>query len=212
MAGPVSEDACTLLNCHVTSKGAARDYGRVEVLRLRSGATRAWTFRSPAEPDNLSLSADGSLLGMVSNPSNGTRTSSPQLNSAWVLATSSRPGQLGDHYRQVISQSTSPMAAELSPSGAAMTAAIPRYTPRQQRPWPVTLTTRSTTPGQRARILNVLPPERILNESLAFTPDASGRYLLLFRYSARLLRIDLTTGQITTLRQLGTPNPAAIAW
>jgi hypothetical protein len=179
---------------------------------VRAESAKSWLFKPPAMPASLSLSAHGSLLGMVSNPSNGSLSSSPQFNSAWVLATDSRPGQLGQHYHQVVGRATSPLAEELSPSGAIMTVAIPRYSPHKRLDWQVTLRTASTAIARLTGTVNVLPAQRMLNEDLAFSPDASGRYLLLSEWDSRIQRIDLATGRISTLPRFGTPHPAGIGW
>jgi hypothetical protein len=199
------------VNCSQTRQGIVRDYGHIGVLRVRSGITKNWIYKFPATPTSLSLSADGRLLGMVSNPSNGTRESSSQFNSAWILRTSAPQGQLGRHYRQVIGRALAPLSAVLNPAGTVMTAALPHYLVHQQK-WVVTLGTARTAVRGPVTVLRVLPAIGTLNEELALSPDVSGRYLLLSQWNNRIQRIDAATGRVITLPNIHDTSPWGVAW
>ncbi|MGO9502658.1 MAG: hypothetical protein ACLPUO_14025 [Streptosporangiaceae bacterium] len=59
------------------------------MINLVTGKMRAWTVRPSVDPQSLSLSADGRLLGLVGDPKKAQSSAS-----AWVLPTGSAPGPL----------------------------------------------------------------------------------------------------------------------
>jgi hypothetical protein len=189
--------------CTQTKASLIRDYGQVGLLDVSSGRVKAWTYKSPATPYSLSLSADGSLVGMVSNPSNGARESSQEFNAAWVLRTTAAPGQLGRHYREVVGAPAFPLSAVLSPTGAVTFAALPRYFPKDAAHWHVTLAAYQTSTG---RLIRPLRAARFgtLNGGLGITLDTSGRHLLMFNWNNRVQRVDLATGQLTVVPRVRT--------
>lgn len=199
------------MTCTQTKASLIRDYGQVGLLDVSSGRVKAWTYKSPATPYSLSLSADGSLLGMVSNPSNGTRESSQEFNAAWVLPTTAAPGQLGQHYRKVVGAPAFPVSAVLSPTGAVTFAALPRYFPKDAAHWHVTLAAYQTSTG---RLIRRLQAARFgtLNGGLGITLDPSGRYLLMSEWNNRLQRVDLVTGHLTVVPRVRMDALYGVAW
>jgi hypothetical protein len=195
--------AYDIMTCTQTKTSIFRDLGQVGLLDVNSGRTRSWTYKFPATPYSLSLSADGSLLGMVSNPSDGTGESSQAINAAWVLPATAAPGQLGQRYRKVLGPPASPISAAISPTGAVTIAAVPRYFPKEAAHWHVTLAAYQTSTG---RLIRTLRAARFgtLNGGLGITLDPSGRYLLMFDWNNRLQRVDLATRHLTVVPRVRT--------
>jgi hypothetical protein len=172
----------------------------------------SWPYKFPAAPYSLSLSADGTVLGMVSNPSSGTRGASPEFNSAWVLRTGTAPGQLAQRYRKVAGPPASPMAAVLSPTGAITYTATPGSLGSGRGPyWRLTINAYQTATGRRTRVLHVFPRLSALNDSLGVSQDISGRYLLMYLWTDRPQLVDLATWQARAL-PADLANAVSIAW
>lgn len=184
--------------CTETAASIVRDYGQVGVIHLGSGKVTAWTYRSPATPLDLSLSADGSQLAMVSNPSNGTWESSSQFNSAWVLRTDAAPGQLARRYRKVVPEppGLGEVGAEaLSPTGAVMYASTTSSV--LGRSFRMTLGAYQTATGRLIRVWHVFPRLGDTSDGLGVSSDVSGRYLLVFQWTDRIEMLDLATGRLS---------------
>lgn len=186
--------------------------GSIGVIRLRTGKVRTWLFTYPAVPMNLSLSADGSLLGFASGQSSGPRVGAGAA--AWVLRTHSAPGRLALRYRQVL-HSEHPAAQHfrdvqstaLSPTGAVMFAATapPRGTPSE------TIGAYRTTTGGLIRVIHAFGHFQL--GDCAISPDPSGRYLLVYALTTRNLAwIDLATGKVMTVPVSRADNPLGAAW
>ena len=185
-------------------------YGRVSMVNLKTGATKAWRFRWPAAPGSLSLSADGSVLEMVSNPSNGARASSPAYNRAWVLRTNSPPGVLERHYRRVFGPNPCPIAAVLSPSARLIWALIGTYH-RPAPHWTLRLSGYESATGKLAGDRHVFPPvDEIGPDTL--TADVSGRYVLFANGGSPLRWVDLATGRVVTIPGRAANLPLDVAW
>lgn len=190
------------------------------MINVGSGKSAAWTYRSPATPTSLSLSADGSLLGMVSNPSNGTRLSGITYNSAWVLPADAAPGQLGQRYRRVLGSPTwtpvagalSPTSTVLSPTGAVTFAiTIPAAGEKPGQMWRETLRAYDTSTGQPIRVLRVLPRLKYL-EDPSLSPDTSGRFALLSGWNDYVQVLDLATGRFTRVPGTADQYVGSVAW
>lgn len=183
--------------------------GQVGVIHMRSGQLTTWKYRFPASPTSLSLSADGRLLSMVGNPSNGSSESTITLNSEWVLRTSAAAGPLEQHYRRVFGAPHWPIASTLSPAGTVVIAGLPRYLRNQH--WQVTLAAYQTATGKVTAIVDVL---RVLSslESADLSPSHSGRYLLLNSWNDFVERIDLATGRISKVPGIQDFRPIQVAW
>jgi hypothetical protein len=184
--------------------------GRVGVVNLKTGATKAWRFRSPADPASLSLSADGSVLEMVSNPSNGARGFSAAYNRAWVLRTNSPPGVLERHYRRVFGPHPFPIAAVLSPSARLVWALIGTYH-RPAPHWTLRLSAYESATGKLAGDRHVFPPVDELGPD-TLTADASGRYVLFANGGSPLRWVDLATGRVVTIPGRAANLPLDVAW
>jgi hypothetical protein len=194
--------------CTQTRRSIVTDLGQVGVIHIGSGTVKRWTYTSPATPVSLSLSADGGVLGMVSNPSDARRFGSDVLNSAWVLRTGSAPGQLGQRYRKVASSPDGVAAAVVSPTGTVTYVASTARLGSSER---LTLAGYQTSTDRLFRSIRVFPR---LGESDApgLSQDLSGRYVLLFQWTRRDELLDLATGRNTFVPRTGNTLPLGIAW
>jgi len=200
--------AYDVLNCVETRAGVVRDYGHVGVLNVPSDRVKNWIYKSPAIPVSLSLSADGSLLDMVSNPSNGTRAGSDSWNRAWLLHTRAAPGQLGQRYRKVAGPPEGVAAAVLSPTGSvtdAITISSARNSSR------LTFGAYQTATGRLIRQLRVFPRLGSTFEP-GLSPDISGRYVLVYSWTDRLELLDLRTGHNSFVPGTAQPDAWSVAW
>jgi hypothetical protein len=196
----VSADGSTLAYATVrcSSYELRADAGQVGVIRLATGQLTTWRYRFPATPHNLTLSADGRLLGFVSAPSTGRGGQDITNSHAYLLRTDSPPGPLGQRYHAVLGPPRAPYAAALNPDGTAFFAAIPapragKQVPRQ------TLGNYRIPDGTLAGPRRVLPRLPFLNFGITLKPDATGRFVLMYQWNDRVQRIDLATGTITTV-------------
>jgi hypothetical protein len=186
--------------------------GQIGTINLRTGSTRTWTYRWPAEPGTLSLSADGSLLAMVSNPSTGTHMQEANHNSAWLLPASSPSGPVNRYYRPVVRTTTAmtPLAAALSPTGA-VTFVIGPTGPNggwQREELPAY----RTATGQRIAVVHRFPATGMITENPLLAASSSGRYLLLAGWNDHLQRIDVATGHVTQRPGRSARSAASVAW
>lgn len=169
--------------------------GQVGTIDLATRTVTTWKFRWPAAPWSLSLSADGSLLEFVSNPSNGQRYGSDALNEAWTLRTDSAGGWLAQHYRRVIGPPAAPTAAVVSPDGRVTFAVVP-VQPKRPGRWHDVLRAYKTASGRLTREILSFP---VIRQGPSVSADPSGRYLLAFFLTDRVKWIDLTTGRLGTI-------------
>jgi hypothetical protein len=194
--------------CTETRHSIVTDLGQVSVLHIGSGHVTSWTYTSPATPTSLSLSADGGVLAMLSNPSDASRFGSDVLNSAWVLRTGSAPGQLGQRYRKVASSPDGVAATMISPTGAVTYVASTGTLGRSDR---LTLAGYQTSTGRLIRSMRVFP--RVSGSDLpGLSPDHSGRYVLLSQWTQREELLDLATGRNAFMPRIGNALPLGIAW
>lgn len=184
--------------------------GQVGVISLASRHVTMWPYRFPAMPDSLSLSANGSLLEMVSNPSGGKPEYTTGRNAAWVVRTSAAPGPLEQRYRKVFGAPAWPTAAVLSPTGRRTWAFQPRYA-RPAPHWLVMLTVHQTATGKLLSTWYIVPQRKQLwNPSLS--ASVSGRYLLVFQFNNGVEKLDLATGKLTKVPGNNAYLPADVAW
>jgi hypothetical protein len=191
--------------------------GQVGVTRLASRQTTLWSVRMTADPSSFSLSANGSLLGFVSNPSSGSHVGSPSYNSAWVLRTDSPAGPLSRYYRRVTgSAQTHPLptqwpgATVVSRSGATMLTSIndPGGNTRV-----LALREYRVRTGHAIRTVRLLRAHGGIYYTFAgLAPSLSGRYILITVWNARIYRLDLASGRLTTLPTPATRLPNSAAW
>lgn len=213
-----SADGTTL--AYTTDLNACRPHkpkrygGQISVLHLRSGRTTRWPYLFPASPTPLSLSADGSLLGFVSNPSDGARSGGPATADTWVLPTDSPAGPLQRYYHRVTvprppgAQESWPSAVVLSHSGRTMLTAIddPGGNTRL-----MALRDYQTRTGRLTRTVRVLRPHGTYDSNPGLTPSISGRYVLIYLWNKQVSRLDLATGRLIPLRR-PTHMPVVAAW
>ncbi len=190
--------------CRHTRGNIVRHFGQVGVISLPSGGLKTWTYTFPAAPFDLSLSADGGLLGMISNPSNGTRLTTSGLNALWILRTGSPGGRLARYYRGAIRRPSGNAeidAGVLSPAGQATFAIASRY--NRKTWWQEQLGAYQSATGRLIRVVRVLQRGGDITYPMSIRTDVSGRYVLYDEYDFAKL-IDLVTGRQTVLP--GTPN------
>lgn len=217
LAGSADGNTVAYATANCTTRHSTRlPTGQVGVIDLRSGTARTWSYRFPASPTTLSLSANGGLLGFVSNPSDGSHTTSMELNSAWVLRTDAAPGPLQRHYRRVLgppARSTGQQlaAATVTPSGTAIYTAVEASpTPLH---WKVTLRAYQTATGRPTGVTRVLRYHGgTFWANFDVSSSVSGRYLLLSPYHGAIYSVDLATGRSSMMP--GTKGDVAfsVAW
>jgi hypothetical protein len=173
-------------------------YGQVGAISVAAAKVTTWRFRWPAQPVSLSLTADGRLLEMVSNPSDGSAGGYAGGNAAWVVRTASPPGRLERRYRRVFGPPNAPTAAVLSPNGA-ITFAVTPVQLRHGRAHELFSAYRTAT-GRRIRDILVFGG---ISQGPTLNADVSGRYLLAFFLTDRVKWVDLATGRLMTIPGFG---------
>ncbi len=189
---------------------ARQIFGHVGVIDLTSLHVTTWSYLFPANPASLSLSADGRLLELVSNPSNGSGGNSIVYNAAWVVRTSAAPGPLAQRYRKLFGPPTWPSATVLSPNGRLTWALQPRYVRAAPR-WRVMLTMHQTATGRLLRTWHIFPRQAYLSDP-SLSPSVSGRYLLVFGFNYGVEQLDLATGKLTKVPGNNAYLPVDVAW
>ena len=198
-SGDGSTVAYSTIICDITRANLVRHLGDVGVIDVRTGSVRTWSYKNPASPYDLSLSADGRLLGLISNPSNGTRMGSESLNALWTLRTDSPPGQLARYYHQSVRRpaaSASVDAGALSPTGHVAFAIVSRY--NRKTWWRSVFGRYATRTGTPLGTVRVLSRQGVLTTPMTISADPSGRYVLWSEYNF-VKEIDLATGRMTVL-------------
>jgi hypothetical protein len=188
--------------------------GRVTVLSLRTGHGTSWPYAGPTGPFSLSLSAHGRLLGMVTSADGGAVQ--PPLDAdqdaVYVLPTRGPGGLLGQHDRRVAGPAPHWALTEaLTPGGATSIALLPVPSETGATPQ-LPLSEYNTATGRLVRVLTMLPLRGGLSAGLTVTPDASGRYLLLFGLDGGFERISTRTGQLTVIPGTLRYEPLSGAW
>jgi hypothetical protein len=156
----------------------------------------------------LSLSADGSLLEFVSNPSNGTRVVDARLDHVWVLRTNSRPGPVEDPYRSVAGPAL--VTAGLSRNGSlTWILAVKRVSNARST---LTITGMKTETGHQVVKFTKSVRHQVGIGDLI--PDASGRHILIVGWSAALHWFDVVQRHIVTIPNgnMSTFRPVSTAW
>ncbi len=184
--------------------------GHVGVIDLAPRHVTTWSYLVPASPASLSLSANGRLLEMVSNPSGGKPELSIGRNAAWVVRTSAAPGPLAQRYRKLFGPPTWPSAAVLSPTGSLTWALLPTYH-RAALHWQVTLAVYQTTTGRLLRSWHIFPRQGYLSDP-SLSASVSGRYLLVFGFNDGVEKLDLATGKLTRVPGNNAYLPVDVAW
>jgi len=178
---------------------------QVGVIHLDTRKTRTWSTLWPAVPRNLSLSANGTLLSFVGNPSSGTKNNSQVEDAVWTLRTNAPPGPVASRYRKVLHAPGGVQSAMLSPTGAitfAMMASNPRRPTASE-----SVNAYDTATG---RPLGQVQAVRYLTDGPGFTPDASGQYVLVYPGSTPLIQeLNLTTRRLMTVSVPAVPIAAA---
>ena len=164
------------------------------VIHLATRQITTWSYgagglRPPSDGD-LSLSADGSVLGFLA----GSGYNVYGLTNIWVLPTDAPGGPLTRHARKVLHLHTGVFRVLLSNTGSQMyveTAAAPRG-------GAVILSVYGTTTGKRIRLLGRIGPGGLNRAEVSFTPDAVGKHLLIYGYfhPGHLEEMNLSTGHL----------------
>ena len=164
------------------------------VIHLATRQITTWTYGAggprPVSDGDLSLNADGSVLGFLA----GSDYNVYGLTNVWVLPTDAPEGPLTRHARKVLHLHTGVFRVLLSNTGSEMyveTAAAPRG-------GAVILSVYSTTTGKRIRLLGRIAPGGMNRAEVSFTPDAAGTHLLIYGYfnPGHLEEMDLSTGRL----------------
>jgi hypothetical protein len=190
---------------YATNNCTRRLAGQVVVIHLATAAVRTWSTRFPSYPHSLSLTADGALLGFVSNPTSGPPVASPPADSAWVLRTGSRPGPLADHYRRVLHVPNGVSSAVLSRSGATLFAVTPEGPDHRNVGAYVTAT------GRPIGLLHV--PPRPFRNPYSLAADVAGDYAIVCMIQLNdIQELNLATGQHRPVLVNPDDSPLGIAW
>jgi hypothetical protein len=168
------------------------------VIHLATRQITTWSYGTgglrPAMDGDLSLTADGSVLGFMA----GSPYVSPYgLTNVWVLPTNAPGGPLTRHARKVLHLRTGVFRVLLSNTGSQMyveTAAAPRA-------GAVILSLYDTTTGKRIRLLGRVGPGGMNRAELSFTADAAGKHLLIYGYfhPRHLEEMNLSTGRLISV-------------
>lgn len=170
--------------------------------------SRTWTYKFPVSPESLSLSADGGLLSLVSDPAGGCQCGSPSAETAWVLRPNSAPGPLAQRWRKVLSAPSGVDSAALSPTGAVTFAAVSRVSHGRLG---VAVGAYDTGTGRLLRLVRAFTKVQVLPPGIAV--DQSGHYALVYMLTDRgVQRLNLTTGQLKVLPVTRADFPIDVAW
>jgi hypothetical protein len=163
----------------------------IGVIRPATGMLTTWTYketrsrRFPAS--NVSLTADGSVLGFTGGPSTGFGD-----RNAFTLPTSTPHGSLTRHARVVLRVPLGIGRAVLSNDGSQ------EYVEELMgRHGDEVLSVYSTATGQRTRVLGRVSPGGEHLIELSYTPDAAGQHLLFTGSplnSKRMTEMSIRTG------------------
>jgi hypothetical protein len=193
-----------------SSRCALHGHDQAGVIHLTTGQVTTWSYGGPGATtfSSVSLTADGSLLGLASGPGDPSAASA-----AWVLPTSAPPGPLTRHARKVLHQRTGVYRVVLNNTGSQ---AYVETRPASGRRGAVVLGLYDTTTGKRVRFLGRLGLGGPYLAKLWISLDAAGQHLLAYGYPAshRVTEMNLTTGRqaSTTAAHLFTEGLTAAAW
>lgn len=180
------------------------------VIRLATGHLTTWSYGGQGGTtfSSVSLTADGSMLGLASGPGDPSSASD-----AWVLPTSASAGPLIRHARKVLHLRTGVYRVVLNNTGSQ---AYVETGPASGRRGAVVLGLYDTTTGKRVRPLGRLGLGGPYLAKLWISLDEAGQHLLVYGYPAshRVTEINLTSGRraSTTAAHLFTEDLTAAAW
>ncbi len=180
------------------------------VIHLATRQLTTWSYGGPGGTtfSSVSLTADGSVLGLASGPGDPSAASA-----AWVLPTSAPPGPLTRHARKVLHLRTGVYRVVLNDTGSQ---AYVETGPASGRRGAVVLGLYDITTGKRVRLLGRLGLGGPYLAKLWIILDAAGQHLLVYGYprSHRVTEMNLTTGRraSTTAAHLFTEGLTAAAW
>src|SRR5215470_8522128 len=181
---------------------------QVGVIHLDTREVRTWSTLWPAMPRTLSLSANGSLLSFVGNPSSGAKGDWPGEDAVWTLRTDAAPGPVAGRYQKLLHASGGVQSAMLSPTGAitfAMTASTSRRSSAVSNPH---VNAYDTATGKPLGLVQVV---RYASSEPGFSTDVSGQYVLVYPGSMPFIQeLNLTTRRLTTVTV--SAIPVAVAW
>ncbi len=185
--------------------------GVVGVFRSASDRATSWHYVFPADPESLSLSADGGLLALVSNPSKSGVEFNPVRNAVWSLDTSGRGGSLGASYRRVVKPKKVATSAALSPTGA-LTFVVTR-----SGPGVATINAYRTSTGKHLFLVGHFDRKSLNGPSLSLDP--TGRYALLIDGLTLsmsdphpVIGVDLSNDHVFAIPGTASNQAISIAW
>ena len=182
--------------------------GQVGVIHLDTRKVRTWSTLWPAMPRTLSLSANGTLLSFVSNPSSGTKGDWQAEDAVWTLRTNAAPGPVASRYQKLLHASGGVQSAMLSPTGAitfAMTASTSRRSSAVTNPH---VNAYDTATGKPLGLVQVV---RYASSEPGFSTDVSGQHVLVYPGSMPFIQeLNLSTRRLMTVSVPAIP--VAVAW
>ena len=188
------------------ARSCGTNMGRLTV-RHANGTTSTWTYRFPINPTSLSLSADGSLLELVSNPNSKCSCVSPSANAAWTLRTSSASGPLSQRWRKVLGAPNGVDSAALSPTGAVTFAVVAVTTHLSH----LSIGAYATATGRLIRVVRVFTKVQVAPTGIS--TNATGHYALIYMLTTRgVQRLNLITGHVKVLPVTQSDFPIDTAW
>jgi hypothetical protein len=193
-----------------SSRCALHGHDQAGVIHLATGQVTTWSYGGPGATtfSSVSLTADGSVLGLASGPGDPSEASA-----AWVLPTSAPPGPLTRHARKILHLRTGVYRIVLNDTGSQ---AYVETGPASGRRGVVVLGLYDTTTGKQARLLGRLGLGGPYLAKLWISLDAAGQHLLAYGYPAshRMTEMNLSTGRqaSTTAAHLFTEGLTAAAW
>jgi hypothetical protein len=205
--------------------------GEIGVIHLTTGSVTAYGWSQVGLPRELSLSANGTVLCYVGDPSNGSLVGNTDAESAYLVNTSAPAGPLASHYRKALHTQHGMPAALISPSSAvlfAMTAVTTRrgtgalgkvsghagtLTPAREH-YPYAGQELGAYQGATGRLITALHeiPMHLLETGYAFSADTSGHYALAILQQASVQELSLTTGRTRVIPIRRNVLPFEAAW
>jgi len=181
------------------------------VIHLATRQVTTWSYGGgPGRTSfsSLSLTADGSMLGLASGPGDPIAASD-----AWVLPTSAPAGPLVHRARKVLHLRTGVYRVVLNDTGSQ---AYVETGPASGRRGVVVLGLYDISTGKQVRSLGRLSLFGDYLSKLWISLDAAAQHLLVYGYPAshRVTEINLATGRqaSTTAAHLFTEGSTAAAW